>query len=58
MCLSVQSAGPYQGEAFSKLYRQAAQLLDKRPVRFVAVFTDGGADMQLRQYAVNNMCAF
>ena len=46
------------GTALSSLYRtifSAAHRSTQTPVRYVGVFTDGGADKALQQYGVDNM---
>ena len=46
--------------ALSSLYRSIFAAVHRPPwtaVRYVGVFTDGGADKALRRHAVDNMCA-
>ena len=49
------------GAALSLLYRSIyvwrCTAPTQAPVRYVAVFTDGGAEKDLRQHGVDNMCA-
>ena len=48
------------GTALSSLYRSiyvAVHRPTQTPVRYIGVFTDGGAEKALRQYGVDNMCA-
>ena len=50
--------GVHEGTALSSLYRSIFCLMHtavQTPVRYVGVFTDGGADEALRQYGVDNM---
>ena len=50
--------GVHEGAALSSLYRSIYCLMHtavQTPVRYVGVFTDGGADEALRQYGVDNM---
>ena len=49
-----------EGAALSLLYRSVYTLLRTRAqtsIRYVGVFTDGGADGGLGQYGVDQMCA-
>ncbi|KAK9841811.1 hypothetical protein WJX81_004571 [Elliptochloris bilobata] len=48
----------HEGTELSSLYRSVFFMVhtpSQMPVRYVGVYTDGGADMQLRQYSVDNM---
>ena len=57
-CCALVRQGVYKGTALSSLYRSTFCLVHspaQTPVRYVGVFTDGGADGALRQYGVDNM---
>ena len=51
--------GKHEGAALSKLYRSIYRMVYSKPerVRYVGVFTDGGAADSLQKYGVDNMCA-
>ena len=57
--------GKHEAAALSKLYRSIYRMvasmvpphIELERVRYVGVFTDGGADNSLQQYGVHNMCA-
>ena len=52
--------GTHGGTALSSLYRSMFSLVHtptQVPIRYVGVFTDGGARDSLQQFGVDNMCA-
>ena len=52
--------GPHGGTALSTLYRSIFSLVYTPtlvPIRYVGVFTDGGARDSPQQFGVDNMCA-
>ncbi len=47
----------HEGTVLAELYYSIANLPEAQPIRLSGVYTDGGADLNLWQFRVDNMCA-